>query len=327
MTSIKFFLVTLLISVFSTLVQAQDTQWLTPNRDTSYSTNSDYHKIIKKYPHARIVPDSSRKEVVEKRNLVYRNIDGRQLHIDAFRPSAKGNRPAILIIHGGGWRSGDRSQHIPLAQHLAAAGYVCFTVQYRLSTEALFPAAVQDLKAAVRWIRKNARQYQVDTSKIAALGFSAGGQLAALIGVTSGSNEFEEKVERKSPSSRIQAVIDIDGTLSFVHPEAWETQNPEKVNASVYWMGYKRNENLDLWTAASPLTYAEKNRVPFLFLNSSIERMHAGRDDFQAIAKKNGVAVKVKTFEGSPHSFCLYDPWFIPTVAEIKTFLSGILVQ
>src|SRR5947209_6242015 len=81
----------------------------------------------------------------------------RKLLIDVFYPAAKAKekRPAIMIIFGGGWRSGNRTQHYPLAQRLADKGYVCFTPDYRLSTEALFPAAVYDLKSALRWIHAN----------------------------------------------------------------------------------------------------------------------------------------------------------------------------
>ncbi|SEA30553.1 pectinesterase [Arachidicoccus rhizosphaerae] len=307
----------------------QHIEWLTGTTDTSYNSLSDYKKNLKHYPFIELVPDSSFKNVIEKRNLVYATANQRNLHIDAFLPqpkktSALKKTPAILIIHGGGWRSGSPSQHIPLAQHLAARGYACFTVQYRLSTEAFFPAAIYDLKAAIRWLRAQNRQFNIDTNKISVMGFSAGGELAAFIGMTNGIQKFEGDEGNEGHSSRVNAVLDIDGTLSFVHPEASETQHPDKIGASAWWLGYPRTERLDLWKAASPLTYANNNSVPFLFLNSSLARMHAGRDDFKKLMDQQKVKVKIIEFPNTPHSFCLYRPWFPDVVNAVNTFLNDL---
>jgi acetyl esterase/lipase len=317
----------LLLLVFCTFkVSAQSKEWLTSEPDTSFNTNKDYRQNLKKYPFIKIVPDSSIASVKESRNLVYCQIAGRQLHIDAFTPSAQKKKPvpAIIIVHGGGWRSGNRAQHIPLAQHLAALGYACFTVEYRLSTEALYPAAVNDIKSAIQWVHANSRKFNIDTNKITILGFSAGGQLAALVGITSGTKKFEELDCNKGHSSSVQAVIDIDGTLTFVAPDAWETQNAQSVNASAKWLGYKRTERIDVWTDASPLTYADNNKLPFLFLNSAVERMHAGRDIFTSLMDKKGVYTQVINFKDTPHAFCLYRPWFDPMVKDIDVFLNKL---
>lgn len=315
---------TLLLTLCITITWAQPAAKLTGIRDTSYNTASDYRHNIKAFPGMKIVADKPLQNVTEARDMVYCKIGTRQLKIDAFFPKNKKKVPAILFIHGGGWRSGDRSQHIPLAQHLAAKGFACFTVEYRLSTEALYPAAVYDLKAAVRWMRANSSRFHVDTAKIATLGFSAGGELAAFIGITSGMAEFEGNLGNKSSSSDIQAVIDIDGTLSFVSPDCWETQNPDNVGASAWWIGYPRSENIALWTKASPLTHSYNNKAPFLFLNSSVERMHAGRDEFKKQADEKGTYVEIKQFGETPHSFCLYEPWFTPTVDAITIFLRKV---
>lgn len=309
--------------------QPQHKEWLTGIKDSSYSSQSDYIKNLKHYPFIQLVPDSSIEGVTESRNLVYASLGDRKLHVDAFLPGAATNRPdpAILIIHGGGWRSGDRSQHIALAQHLAAKGFACFTVEYRLSTEAFFPAAIYDLKAAVRWLRAGADRFHIDTGKISVLGFSAGGELAAFIGMTGGLEKFEGTEGSPAMSSKVNAVIDIDGTLSFVHPEASETKHPEKIGASAWWLGYPRTERLDLWKAASPLSYADNNTVPFLFLNSAVQRMHAGRDDFKALMDKKGITVRVIEFPNTPHSFCLYRPWFSKVVTDVTTFLHKIYAE
>lgn len=164
---------------------------LTGVPDTSFNTNREYKKLKKNYPAIKQVEERRMPGVKEEREISYCNPPvGRDLLLDAFYPEKGKGHTAVLIIHGGGWRSGNRSQHIPLAQHLAANGFACFTAEYRLSTEALYPAAVYDLKAAVRWIRAHAKKYRANPGRIAVIGFSAGGQLAALLGTTNNAMMF-----------------------------------------------------------------------------------------------------------------------------------------
>ena len=307
-------------------VSAQSKAGLTGKLDTSYSTYSAFKSTVKQFPDIRIVEEKSFPSVKESRNLVYCKIGNRRLKIDAFIPVAKPKvkTPAILIIHGGGWRTGNRTQHIPLAQHLAAAGYASFTVEYRLSTEALYPAAVYDLKAALRWMRANAKKFNLDVSRIAVLGFSAGGELAAFVGSTSNLAKFEKKDCNAKYSSEVQAIVDIDGTLSFVHPDSGEGDDRRSTSAATYWFGYSKKDNPALWMEASPLTHVANNKAPILFLNSALDRMHAGRDDFRQVLDGKGIYSEVHTFEGAPHSFCLFDPWFDPTVKYITGFLEKV---
>jgi len=317
----------ILFAVFFCIkLAAQSTAGITNQLDTSYTTYSAYISTLKSYPNIKVVPEFHSKTVKEKRNISYCTIDKRKLLLDVFYPSskAKAKRVAIMIIHGGGWRSGNRTQHYPLAQRLADLGYVCFTPEYRLSTEALFPAAVYDLKSALRWIRANAKQYNVDTNKIAVLGFSAGGELAAFLGVTNLNSNFEGNECNLKSSSTVQAIIDLDGTLSFVHPESGEGDDSKRTSAATYWLGYPKRDNPKLWEEASPLTYVSKNTPPTLFINSSVDRMHAGRTDFLKVLNENNIYAEVKTFSDAPHSFPLFDPWFEPTLKHIDEFLKRV---
>jgi len=315
----------LFLMLISLSAAAQNLEWRTGIPDTSYNTMKDYRQNLKRYPFIKVVPDSITPAVKEARNLVYFTIADRELHIDAFQPAKKQKKatPAILIVHGGGWRSGNRTQHIPLAQHLAALGYTCFTVEYRLSTEALYPAAINDLKSALKWMGANAKKFNIDTAKFTVLGFSAGGQLAALAGVTSTLPIFNDSDCNEGFSGSAKAVIDIDGTLSFVHPESQEFQKPSG-GASLWWIGYTQKERFDLWQQASPFTYAAQNKVPFLFLNSAVERMHAGRDDFKKLMDQKGIYTEIVSFPDTPHGFCLYRPWFDPMVGHIDAFMKKI---
>ena len=313
--------------VFAILIQAkclcQSLVGVTHIPDTSFTVQKEFEKLKKNYPCIQIVQSLASANVIEKKDIVYCTTGKRRLLLDAFIPAKKSNkkRAAVIVIHGGGWRSGNKTQHHPLAQQLAEGGYVCFTPEYRLSTEALYPAAVHDLKAAVRWIHANAKTYNIDTNKIAVAGFSAGGELAAFLGTTVGNKKFEGNSCHLTSSGKISAVIDLDGTLSFVHPESREGDDSKKTSAATYWFGFSKKENEELWEEASPLNHVGKSTPPTLFINSSVARMHAGRDDFIKILNHHNIYSEVKTFEDAPHSFPLFHPWFNSTVQVIESFL------
>lgn len=317
--------ISLLFSLaFGSTICAQNYAGVTGVPDTSYSTNSAYLSTKKEHPDIKIAGELKSPFIKEKRNVTYQYIGKRELMLDVFQPTQKVNRTAVIIIHGGGWRSGNRTQHHPLAQHLANLGFACFTPEYRLSTEALFPAAVYDVKAAIRWVRTNAAKYNVDTGKIVILGFSAGGELAAFMGTTGNMPVFEGTQGRTSVGSHVNGVVDIDGTLSFNHPDGGEGDDTKKLSASTLWFGYKRIENPTLIQMASPLSWVSSRTPPTLFLNSSIARMHAGRDEYIKVLGENNIYSEVHTFERAPHSFCLFDPWFAPTVNYIDGFLKKV---
>ena len=309
--------------------EAQSTAGLQIQPDTSYTTYSAFISTKKKYPDITIAQEFHSHSIKENRNIVYCQTGKRQLLLDAFFPSYRSNkkRIAIMILHGGGWRSGNRTQHYPLAQRLADLGYVCFTPEYRLSTEALYPAAVYDLKAALRWIHANAKKYNVDTEKIVVAGFSAGGQLAALLATTNNNPAFEGIECNLNFPSNVQALVDIDGILSFTHPESGEGDDSKRTSASTNWFGYSKKENPDLLNEASAFTHVDKNTPPTLFINSSVDRMHAGRSDFIKVLDKYNIYTEIKTFENAPHSFPLFYPWFNPTVKYIDEFLKKIILK
>jgi pectinesterase len=317
----------LLLILIHTL-NAQSTKGITGKRDTGYTTFKAYKDIRKSHPNVAIaeVLDKPTPSVSEQRNVPFATIGDRNLQLDAFFPKKKEKKPrtAILIIHGGGWRTGNRAQHIPLAQHLAALGYVCFTAEYRLSTEALFPAAVHDLKAAIRWMRANAKTYNIDTNRIATLGFSAGGQLSALLGNTGDNPILEGAIGTLGHSSKINAIVDIDGILAFIHPESGEGDDTKNTSAGTYWFGFTKTENPDLWHTGSALTYTSKKTPPTLFINSGVDRMHAGRTDYINKLTSYNIYSEIHTFADSPHSFCLFEPWFTPTVKYVDAFLKKI---
>jgi acetyl esterase/lipase len=318
-----------IVLVFSLF--AQSTEQKPIPCDTSFTPYQVWIKIKKEFPDAKIVKPQLPEGVIAVEDVVYTTLPDspygkRDLHLDIFRPEKKGKYPALLLIHGGGWRSGNKTMDVPLAQQIAVRGYVTATVEYRLSPEALYPAAVYDINAAIRFLRANAKKYNIDPDRIAISGSSAGGQLAALIGMTGDAKKFEGNDRVKSVSSKVQAIIDIDGVLDFTDPnESAKDTDPSKPSAGAYWFGATFNQAPEKWIEASPLIYAGRNTPPVLFVNSALPRFHAGRDSVIAVLDKYHIYNEVHTIPNTPHPFWLFHPWFEPTVEYMIAFLDKIL--
>lgn len=321
----RFILILLLISCCGKST-AQSTAGITGTRDTTYNILNEYNKHLKNYPFIQVAKEFPYKYISEEKNITYCETPQRELKLDVFYPTEKSKtkRIAILFIHGGGWRSGNKAMHYPLLQELASLGYVCITPEYRLSTEALYPAGVYDIKSSIRWVRQHAKQYNIDINKIVVAGHSAGGELAAFMGATNGKAAFEGEGCFPKRSSLVNAVIDLDGTLAFIHPESGEGDDSKQTSAATYWFGYSKTKNPELWKQAAPLTHVGKHTPPILFINSSVARMHAGREDFINILNQYKIYSEVKTLPGSPHSFLFFHPWFDTTIAYMDRFIRKI---
>ena len=311
---------------------SQSTKGITGKPDTSYSLYSAYASTIKSNPEAKIVNEFHSSSIVTEKNVTYCIAGNRKLLMDVFYPKQKNSakRIAIIIVHGGGWRTGNRTLHHPLAQRLADLGYVCFTPEYRLSTEALYPAGVYDVKSSIRWVRKNAAKYNIDPDEIVVVGHSAGGELAAMMGATNGIVSFEGDGCNKNISpkesiwtSKVNAVIDMDGLLAFIHAESGEGDDSKRTSAATNWFGYSKTENPELWKQGSPLTHIGPHTPPTLFINSNVARMHAGRDDYIKILNEYNIYTEIKYFD-APHSFVLFEPWFTTMVQSIDAFLKKV---
>lgn len=302
-----------LISVFT--VHSQNTFEI----DSSYTINSAYKKYIEYYPNIEIVRPNTHESVIEEIDIAYKELDYRNLHLDAIYHKDEELKPAVILVHGGGWNSGNKSLMKPIAQKIASKGYACFTVEYRLSLEAKYPAAIYDVKKAIQFIKSNAERYYVDSTKVAILGCSAGGQIAALVGTTNNDSSFEDSVDNCNVSSSVQAIIDLDGVLAFIHPKSAEGE------VASLWLGGNSKEKNETWKNASALTHASENTPPTLFICSKHERFHAGRDDMIKILDKYNIYSQVETFQDGPHSFWLFHPWFNDTVDYITSFLDKTL--
>jgi acetyl esterase/lipase len=171
-------------------------------------------------------------------DVTYANLRGfRPLTLDLYQPVPRGMAlPLVVFVHGGGWNGGDTRHAAGFADfpaelaRLAAQGYVVASVNYRLSGEARFPAAVHDVKFAIRWLRAQARELNIDVTRVAVWGEGAGGQLAALVGVTCGVTPFEPeagKEKEELPSVCVQAVIDWYGATDLQNLAADNMGQPE----------------------------------------------------------------------------------------------------
>lgn len=270
-------------------------------KDSSFTIDSEFQKNIKKYPFIKPVLAVKPSSINEIYQIVYDNSTGRPLYLDAFINNSEEKLPAIIIIHGGGWKSGTKEMQTPMAEKLAINGYQVFTIEYRLSDEAKYPAGINDILKAIQFIKKNSKKYKVDRNKIAIIGMSSGAQMASLIGT-------------KYPKT-VNAVINIDGVLAFHHPDSTEGK------VAALWLGGTYEEIPDIWNEASPLSHVSKKSPPFLFINSQFKRFSAGRDDLILKLNEYKIYSKVEKIENSPHTFWLFDPWFQPTISYITQFL------
>ena len=314
----------ILLFTFPCFVSGQKTEVDFP-RDTSFTVWSAGQKIKNDFPNAVAVKEFNSTKNFAERDLIYYSIKNRNLHADLFYPKnkSKAKIPAVILIHGGGWASGNKSHSIPMAQKMAENGFVAASVEYRLSPEAKYPGAITDLKTFVKWVKSNAEQYDIDTLKIAVLGCSSGATLASFLGTTGQNPKFSSHEFEGTVSDKVHAIINIDGIVDFTDPaESGKDNNPQKPSAGARWFGYTIKQNPEIWREASPLSYVNAQTPPTLFINSALPRFHAGRDEFIQVLNRNNIYSEIHTIENTPHPFWLFHPWFDETWPLIINFLN-----
>jgi acetyl esterase/lipase len=245
------------------------------------------------------VPD----DVVFQRNIEYSNPDDQHLMVNmAWPKNGSGPFPAVLCIHGGGFRAGNRESYNKACLTLAQHGFVAATVEYRLAPKFQFPAAVYDCKAAVRWIRANATKYHVDPAHVGVMGGSAGGHLVQFLGVTAGVPEFEGTGGNPEQSSAVQCVVNYYGPSDFTKSYG---KSVDAAEVLPLWFGGNLDTELHKHIIASPLSWVTPHAAPTLLL-------HGTKDDHVAYEqavwmrdrlKACGVEVELLTLEGAGHGF------------------------
>lgn len=320
---------TVILCFFCLLASPQQATQNEIPRDTSFNVVSTYNKIKKYFPEARPANPDLPENVEAHYELVYTTLPEtpfgkRDLHVDLFHPKKDGKYPALIMVHGGGWRSGDKSLQVPMAKAIAGKGFVTVAVEYQLSLEAKYPAAIHNIKAAIRWMRANAEKYHIDPDRIAISGCSAGGQLASLVGLTNGEDKFEGRQAYPEYSSSVQAIIDVDGVINFMAPLSLNNERRPD-SPDVEWLEGDFYTRPDRWKEASPIYWANENSVPMLFLNSGFPRFTAGEHELISMLNRWNIYNELHTFDVKIHPFWLFHPWFSPTVDYMVTFLHKAL--
>lgn len=279
-----------------------------------YNAETTYRKLVRDHPFIRIAGAEVPAPVQVHKDIVYVQRGELSLGLDLYLPGpAATTAPLVLLVHGGGWGSGERTNMAPLAARLAARGYAAATVSYRLSGQARYPAAIEDVKAALRWLRANAAGLGIDAARVSIAGGSAGGQIAALVGMTS--------------AGAVRAVVNIDGLSDFTSEEArrHEDDPSRKPSAAGAWFGGRYDEKRALWHEASPISHVGRDSPPVLFIVSGVPRFSVGREAMAQKLAAHGVASETVALPGTPHSFWLFDPWLAPTVDAMSAFLGRVM--
>ena len=248
---------------------------------------------------APTVPES----VLWEEGIEYSNPDGEHLQLNLARPkTGDGPFPAVLCIHGGGFRAGKRDSYDALCVKLAERGYVAATITYRLAPKYQFPAAVHDTKAAVRWLRANAGTYKINPEKIGVTGGSAGGHLAQFLGVTANVPQFEGTGGNANQSSRVTCVVNVYGPSDFTKSYGKSVDAHEVLPL---WFGGNLETAKALHIQGSPLYWVTPNAAPTLCIHGTEDKYvnHEQAEWLVDKLKAATVPAELLTLEGAGHGF------------------------
>src|SRR5688500_94980 len=260
-----------------------------------------------------------------KRNIVYAEVGNRKLLLDVYMPSTEKSPYLILWIHGGAWRSGSK-ENPPLG--LLSAGYAIASIDFRLSTEAIFPAPVHDIKAAIRFLRGNAKKYGYRSDKIFIWGSSSGGHLAALVGTTNNDKNFEgAEGNFLKESSSVQGIIDFYGPTNFLTILTQSTPHGINVRAPALalLLGKPVEQVPDLAKKASPVQHVDANDPPILIVHGDQDIQVPVNQSLELMAayKKASASCQLEIIPGADHGSDVY--YKKEFQAVIEKFLNEVL--
>jgi acetyl esterase/lipase len=250
-----------------------------------------------------------------KRDIVYAEYGAKKLLLDLYLPKSKtaGPIPGIVVIRGGGWRAGDKNAFAPIAAGLAARGFAAACIEYRVMPEFTIMDAVNDAKAAVRWMRAEGKGFGIRTDAIGAIGGSAGDHLVALLATSFKAAALEGNGGHEGVSSRLQAVVAMAPVVDFA-------VMPKAVNG--IFAG-----RAELAKQLSPDTYLDKDAAPFLLIHSNADKTVPIAQSAEMLdrCKKLGVPAELVTIDGAPHAFWNMPQWATETIDRSGRFFHSVL--
>lgn len=251
--------------------------------------------------------------------------------LDVYTPKGDGPFPLVVWVHGGGWQNGSKAGGGP-AIKLLEHGYAVAAVNYRLSSHAVFPAQIEDCKAALRHLRANAKTYKIDPDHIGVWGSSAGGHLVALLGTSGDVKELEGDGKDEKAGSRVQCVVDWFGPTDLTKMAEQSTvkgpiDHDAKDSPEGKLIGGPVQQNKEKAAKANPLTYVTKDDPPFLIFHGDADPLvPLGQSEILAEAlKKEKVDVELVVLKGAKHGGAEFNTAdnFKKTVAFLDKHLKG----
>lgn len=233
-------------------------------------------------------------------DIEYGRVGETSLKLDLHRPQAA-SPPLVVYVHGGAWRAGSKSD-VPIAK-LLDHGFAIASVDYRLSTQARFPAQVHDIKAAIRFLRANAEVLHIDTERVAIVGSSAGGHLAALVGVTNDHKKLEGRVgDHLDQSSAVQAIVSLFGAsnLQSILGQSTEFGLTVRIPALKLLLGNVPDAVPDLARLASPVAHLDSKDPPLLLIHGDADPQMPPQQSAE-LEKAYPGSVTYITLPGSKH--------------------------
>lgn len=260
-------------------------------------------------------------------NLSYRQLGQRWLSADVFYPINQTTQEVdiVIMIHGGGWRSGDKSHFYPLANLLAQRGYLVVLPQYRLSAEALYPAGLEDLLQAINWSAQYASQASIqrfDVNRVILAGGSSGGHLASLIRLAANDETWPFYQQLTTP---IDAIVNLDGLLATTTEQALQFENRKGASSALaLWLGGEYQKRPQLWREISPHRYKSIGDPALLVISSGQLRFTSGKELFNETYAALGNVYQYQELKNVEHTFWLFEPYLTPLAESIHGFLNRL---
>jgi acetyl esterase/lipase len=234
--------------------------------------------------------------------IEYGNVGGVSLKLDAFTPDGTGPFPAVILVHGGGWTAGDKSggpkkgYMVPMQEPLSRAGFAWFTINYRLAPAHQYPACIEDVETAIRWVKAHAAEYHVDPKRIALSGESAGGHLVALAAV------------RADESTRLAAIVPFYGRFDMVEGlrpgAALIARGPALFGRTI-----ADDATLAVMREASPMFRVKPGLPPFLLVHGTADQSvpYQQSVELQQRLRAAGVSCDLLTIKDGVHGMISWD--------------------